>query len=461
MAETLKSQNTLDLEQKPLRALLLHYTIPSLVGTMVTALYNVVDRIFIGQGVGEFAIAGLTLTFPILIFLQAFGMLIGVGASARVSIALGRQDHDGAGRILGNAIVLTFITQILTIIPSLIFLEPLLKSFGGSERTIPYAVEYLQIVIPGNLFSTLCFSYNSIMRASGYPQKAMYTMLIGAVLNTVLDAIFIYGFDWGIAGAAWATVIAMIVSAGFVMWHFFDKKSIVRFERKNMKISLPTIMAISSIGLSPFFVQLLGSVVTILFNKGFIAFSKDAIEADLCIAAYGVINSYAMVAVMFILGVAQGMQPIVGYNYGAGLYDRVRRTFKICATINTSAAAFFSVFALIFPYLVSRIFTQSPVLLEVSAHAILYCLFGFTMVGFQITATQFLQSLGLAKESFILSISRQSFFLIPLLLTLPQFLGLNGVWLSSAFSDLLAGSLGLFMISRVMRKLMSKQTIEI
>ncbi len=461
MAETLKSQNTLDLEKKPLKELLLHYTIPSLVGTMVTAMYNVVDRIFIGQGVGEFAIAGLTLTFPILIFLQAFGMLIGVGASARVSIALGRQDHDGAGRILGNAIVLTFITQILTIIPSLIFLEPLLKSFGGSERTIPYAVEYLQIVIPGNLFSTLCFSYNSIMRASGYPRKAMYTMLIGAVLNTVLDALFIYGFGWGIAGAAWATVIAMIVSAGFVMWHFFDKKSIVRFERKNMKISLPTIMAIVSIGLSPFFVQLLGSVVTILFNKGFIAFSKDEIEADLCIAAYGVINSYAMVAVMFILGVAQGMQPIVGYNYGAGLYDRVRRTFKICATINTSAAAVFSVFALIFPVLVSRIFTQSPVLLEVSAHAILCCFFGFTMVGFQITATQFLQSLGLAKESFILSISRQSFFLIPLILVLPKFLGLDGVWFASSFSDLLAGSLGLYMISRVMRKLNSEQTIKI
>ncbi len=460
MTQEIGSQNTLDLERKPLRSLLLHYTIPALVGTMVTAMYNVVDRIFIGQGVGEFAIAGLTLTFPILIFLQAFGMLIGVGASSRVSIALGRQDKAEAGRILGNAIVLTFITQILTIIPTLIYMEELLYAFGGSERTIPYAVEYLQIVVPANIFTTLCYSYNSIMRASGYPQKAMYTMLIGAVINTILDAVFIFTFDWGIAGAAWATDIAMFVSSAFVMWHFFDKRSTLHFERKNMKISLASIISIVSIGLSPFFVQLLGSVVTILFNKSFIAVSNNAIEADLCIAAYGVINSYAMIAVMFILGIAQGMQPIVGYNYGAGLHERVRRTFKVCATVNTGAAGLFSVFALLFPELVSRIFTQSPALLEVSTHAILYCFFGFTMVGFQITATQFLQSLGLAKESFILSISRQSFFLIPLLLFLPKFLGLDGVWLTSSFSDLLAGVLGLYMISRVMRKLNSKQIIQ-
>ncbi len=432
---------------------MLHYTIPALVGTLVIALYNVVDRIFIGQGVGEFAIAGLTLTFPIMIFLQAFGMLIGVGASSRVSIALGRKNYDAAGRILGNAIVLTFVTQVLTIIPALIFLEPLLKWVGGSERTIPFAVEYLKIVIPGNIFSTLCFSYNSIMRASGYPIKAMLTMLLGAVLNTLLDWLFIYGFGWGIAGAAWATVIAMLVSAVFVMWHFFDKKSVVRFEKKNMKVSLPTIMAIVSIGLSPFCVQLLGSAVTILFNWRFLKFSATEVQADLCIGAYGVINSYAMVAVMFILGVAQGMQPIVGYNYGAGLYERVKRSFKVCATVNTVAAFGFSVFALVCPYLVSRAFTQDAPLIDVSIHAITLCLCGFTMVGFQITATQFLQSIGLAGESVILSVSRQLFFLIPLLIILPNFMGLDGIWISSSISDALAGILGLIMISKVMHRL--------
>ncbi len=454
MKQVEKSQNTLDLEQKPLRSLLLHYTIPSLVGTMVVAMYNVVDRIFIGQGVGEFAIAGLTLTFPILIFLQAFGMLIGVGASSRVSIALGQKDSDGAEKILGNAIFLTLISQVLTIIPTLIFLEPLLRMFGGSERTIPFAVEYLQIVVPGHLFSTLCFSYNSIMRASGYPKKAMYTMLIGAVINTVLDAVFVYVFDWGIAGVAWATVIAMIVSAAFVMWHFFKKSSSVHFERKNMVFSLPTILSIVSIGLSPFAVQLLGSLVTILFNRSFISVSENSVQADLCIAAYGVINSYAMIAVMFILGVAQGMQPIVGYNFGAGLYERVRRTFKVCAWVNTGAAFLFSVFALLFPYFVVRIFTNSPTLIDVSTHAVVCCLFGFTFVGYQITATQFLQSLGLAKDSFILSISRQSFFLIPLILILPQMFGLDAVWYSSAYSDILAGLLGIFMINRVMNRVL-------
>ena len=205
------------LSQERIPKLLIHYGVPAVVGTMVNALYSVVDRIFIGQGVSEFAITGLALTFPILLFIQAFGMLIGVGASSRVSIHLGEGKHDEAENILSNALLLTIVTQVLVLVPAMIWLEEILRALGANDRTLPFAYDYLKIMIPGNIFSTLCFSFNAIMRASGYPYKAMITMLIGAGLNTLLDALFIYGFDWGIEGAAWATVIAMAVSAAFVM----------------------------------------------------------------------------------------------------------------------------------------------------------------------------------------------------------------------------------------------------
>lgn len=450
-------ERTRRLSEQPLRRLLMHYAVPATVGTMVTALYNVVDRIFIGQGVGEHAIAGLALTFPITIFLQAFGMLIGAGASARVSILLGRQDREGAERILGQAIVLTFITQLMTIIPSMIWMRELLEAFGGSERTIPYAVDYLRIIVPGNILMTLCFSYNAVMRASGYPTKAMYTMLIGAVLNTLLDALFIYGFGWGITGAAWATVIAMAVSAAFVLRHFFLKDSVIRFRRRYIGLSWAPMWAIASIGLSPFAVQLLGSLVSVLFNRSFAIYSPSSHEADLAIGAYGIISSYAMVGVMLMLGISQGMQPIVGYNYGAGLYDRVRRTFLMCASINTLVALVIALSALLLsPFIVSA-FTQSETLMLVASDALSKCLVGFAFVGFQITATQFLQSLGVVQRSFVLSISRQTFFFIPLLLVMPPRLGVDGVWYAAAISDTCSGLLGMLLIGWQMRRMMHQE----
>ena len=426
--------------------LLIHYGVPAIVGTMVNALYSVVDRIFIGQGVSEFAITGLALTFPILIFVQAFGMLIGVGASSRVSILLGENKHDQAERILSNALLLTLVTQVLTLVPVMIWLDDILRALGANDRTLPFAYDYLKIMIPGNIFSTLCFSFNAIMRASGYPYKAMVTMLIGAGLNTVLDAIFIYVFDWGIEGAAWATVIAMAVSSAFVMQHFLSSKSEVQFRRRNMRLSSEQILAILSIGMSPFFLQLLSSGIAFLINSTLARYAENSLMADRAVGAYGIINSAALVGFMFMLGIAQGMQPIVGYNYGARAMDRVRQAFKICSSTNFGIGAFVTIVAVVAPGLIASLFTSSPEMIEASAHALRLCLYGFAFVGFQVTATQFFQSIGFGGKALLLSLSRQILFLLPALFLFPLLWGSTGVWLAMPFSDIAAGVLGMILM---------------
>ena len=435
------------LSQERIPKLLIHYGVPAVVGTMVNALYSVVDRIFIGQGVSEFAITGLALTFPILLFIQAFGMLIGVGASSRVSIHLGEGKHDEAENILSNALLLTIVTQVLVLVPAMIWLEEILRALGANDRTLPFAYDYLKIMIPGNIFSTLCFSFNAIMRASGYPYKAMITMLIGAGLNTVLDALFIYGFGWGIEGAAWATVIAMAVSAAFVMQHFLDKKSEVQFHKRNMRFSMEQIMAILSIGMAPFFLQLLSSGIAFLINSTLAEYAGSPLMADRAVGAYGIINSIALVGFMFMLGIAQGMQPIVGYNYGARAMRRVRQTFNICAAVKLSIGLLVTVIALSAPRLLASMFTSSPEMIEASADALRCCIYGFAFVGFQVTATQFFQSIGFGGKAMLLSLSRQTLFLIPALFGFPLLWGSKGVWVALPFSDICAGVLGIILMA--------------
>lgn len=455
-----QDERTYKLASESIPKLLIHYTLPAIVGTMVNALYNVVDRIFIGQGVGTDAITGLAITFPILIFMQAFGMLIGAGASARVSILLGEGNNDRAERILGNAILLTFVTQAMTIIPAMIFMEPLLKAFGASPAALPYAEAYLKILLPGNIFSTLAFGYSAIMRASGYPYKSMTTMLIGAITNTCLDALFIYGFGWGIAGAAWATVIAMATAALYVMRHFFDRNSLIRFRKKNLRFSWTQIMAIISIGIAPFSVQILGSVTAVIFNKTFISYSANLEEADLAIAAYAILNSFAMIGVMLMLGIAQGMQPIVGFNYGARNIKRVSETFRLGVLSNITIALVFLLLAVFVPRLIARLFTTDQELIDISATALRISLLGFVPVAFQVTATQFFQSLGMGMRAMLLSISRQILFLVPLLLTLPNFYGIKGVWLTMPISDTCSGVLGVIMITLQFRWFRKEQELE-
>ncbi|KGN68616.1 multidrug transporter MatE [Porphyromonas sp. COT-108 OH1349] len=427
------------LEHLPVGRLLRQFAVPAVVGTMVNSLYNVVDRMFIGNGVGSLAISGLAVTFPIIIFLQAMGMLIGSGASARVSILLGAKKRETAEELLGNAFLLTLLISLPATLLCLIYLDDLLLAFGASYQTLKYAREYLIIALPGNIFANIAFSYNAVMRAAGYPSKAMTTMLIGAISNIILDPIFIFVFNMGIAGAAWATVISMFISMCFVVTHFLSKSSNIQLRIKNFKLKKRHIIAILSIGMAPFSMQLTGSLITVILNKSLAQYG-----GDYAVGAYGILSSFAMLILMLCLGVSQGMQPIVGYNYGAELYHRVKEASWRSFGLNMSIGLVGGLLGVLAPSLIVRGFTSDPKLMDLTVYAVRVCTFHFAVVGFQITTTQYFQSIGRAKVSMLLSLTRQIIYLIPLLLLLPPILGLKGIWFSLPISDILAAMTAFF-----------------
>lgn len=461
MSETTPhGQGTLNLGTAPIGRLLWHYAIPSIVGMSVNVLYSVVDRIFIAQGVNSLALSGLAVTMPLMTFLQAFGVLIGAGAASRISILLGQKRRDDAEKLLGNAFILSIILSIITITACMVFGRPLLREFGASEASLPYAMEYMSIVVPGNIFANLTFSYNAVMRATGYPKKAMYTMLIGAVLNTILDPIFIFGFKWGISGAAWATVISMFVGMIWVLRHFMRKDSFLRIRPKFFKLHWEYIISIVGIGVSPFSIQLCFSLINTIKNRQLYAFGQQSAgsfySGDLAVASFGIVSSIAMLILMTIFGISQGTQPIIGYNYGAGNWDRVRKTYRISSIMNVIIGFVGAVIAYFFADALARIFTPDRQLVAVAAHAISIELLATWAVGMQITSVQFFQSLGSVWRSLILSLSRQVLFLIPLVLILPHYFGVDGVWIASPVADILSAILSLIFVIIFFRKMRDK-----
>jgi len=413
--------------------LLWEYSIPSIVGMVVMSLYNVVDRIFIGQGVGPLAISGLALTFPFMILLMAFGLLIGAGASSRISITLGEQDHAKAEKILGNALILTFLITGVASILTFIFMEDILRLFGGTDETVGYAEEYMRIIVPANILSALHFGFNSIMRATGFPKKAMSIMLVSAVINIVLDALFIFVFDWGIKGAAWATVIAYSVGCVWVLSHFFLPISPVRFKKENLRLDKEIVGSIVSIGMSPFSMQLASSLVVVLINTTLIKHGED-----LAIGAYGIVNSLTIMIIQIVSGLNKGAQPIIGYNYGARQHDRVFKTLKltiVAATIMTSTGFLLGMFL---SKLSVQLFTTDKELIDIASNALRIVILMFPVVGFQMIISNFFQSIGKAKIAIFLSLTRQLIFLVPSLLILPRIMGLNGAWASFPVADGLA-----------------------
>ena len=445
----------IELETKKISKLVWDYALPAIVGTMVNATYNIVDRVFIGQGVGALAISGLAVTFPVMNLVAALGMLVGAGASSRISINLGKRDPERAEKILGNSFLLTIVLNLIFITLLMIFLEPILMAFGASEETYPYARDYLQIILPGNIFVTMTYSFNSMMRASGYPQKAMYTMLIGAALNIILDPIFIFVFDMGIAGVAWSTVISRFIGMLFVMYHFTRKTTTLRLRKKNIRFEKDILIAIVSIGLSPFFMQVAASGVAVLMNT-----SLKNYGGDLAIGAYGILVSLIMLITMFVIGLNQGLQPIIGYNYGAEIYDRVKVAFYYGVKIATVVTTLGFVFGVFFPRVFARAFTSDPQLLDLAENAMRISIVAFPLVGFQVVISGYFQSIGQAKKSIILSLSRQIIFLIPSIIILPRMFGLDGVWAATPVSDFLASLLALTFFIRqrkILIQLISKQ----
>ncbi len=413
--------------------LLWMYSVPAIVGTMLSSLYNIIDRMYIGLGVGPMAISGLALTFPFMNFLSAFSMLVGAGAASRISIRLGEGDKNRAEQILGNALTLTFIISAVIIAFSLIFMDPILVMFGGSENTLKYAKEFMHIIVPGTILSALLFGFNSIMRASGYPKKAMITMIISAFINIALAPVFIFVFKMGIAGAAHATNIAFFVGMIWVMLHFFDKKTNIRFHRKYFKLDKQIVKSILNIGVSPFSMQIAASITIIIMNRALIEYG-----GDLAMGALGIQNAIATLVVMFIIGLNQGVQPIVGFNYGARKYDRMFLALKKTAFTATIVSTVGFILGMFFPHALASLFTTDEELKNIAARALRISVAVFPLIGSQIVITNFFQSIGMAKISMTLSLTRQVLFLIPCLVFLPPVFGLDGVWASMPVADSLS-----------------------
>lgn len=427
----LTSENKLATEK--IGKLLWTYTLPAIIGTVVMSLYNIVDRIFIGQGVGPLAISGLALTFPFMNMLLAFGMLIGAGSAARISITLGENDKQKAERILANAVTLTFLISGSVIILSLVFMDDLLTLFGGTEKTIKYAYDYMIVIVPGGIFTALYFGMNNILRSSGYPKSAMNNILLGAIINIILDPIFIFVFKWGIQGAAIATVISYFIGTVNVLFHFFQKTSNLRFHAANFKLQKDIVNSILSIGMSPFSMQMGATLVVIIINTTLLKYG-----GDLAIGAYGILNSLMMLVIMFIIGLNQGAQPIVGFNYGAGNYERMFKTLKYTVIIGTILSTTGFLLGTLLPDISVSLFTTDSELKQISANALRIAVMMFPIVGFQIVTANFFQSIGMAKISIFLGLTRQFIFLIPAIFILPLFWGLNGAWAAMPVSDGLA-----------------------
>ena len=446
-----QSQRLRDLEQMPVGKLLLRYSIPSVVGMVVMSLYNIVDRIFIGQVVGSDAIAGLAITFPLMNISAAFGVLIGGGAAARVSLMLGNGDASTARRILGNSLTLTLLLGLIYCSFFAIFIDDVLRVFGATARTLPYARDMMLYVLPGLLLTNLAFSFNNVMRAAGFPKKAMYTMFIGAITNVALDPIFIYALDWGIMGAALATDIAMTVSAVFVMWHFVKPHGEVYFQRGTYRLSWRIVSGIVAIGAAPCIVNVASCMINILINH-----SLNEFGGEDAIAASGVFVTATAFVVCVVLGICQGMQPIIGYNFGAGLLHRVRRCFWLATGVATVVCAAGWAAGIFFPEEIASAFIKDPELIAKTGGYLRIAMICFIVVGFQIVSTTFFQSIGQAGKSILLSLTRQVIFLIPLLLILPKEFNLAGIWASFPTSDFFATVVTAILIAVQLRK-MSRQ----
>lgn len=423
-----KSPHTLGHEK--VGKLLLEYSLPAIIAMTATSLYNIIDRIFIGQGVGALAISGLALTLPFMNLGIALGALIGVGAATLVSIRLGEKRGEEASLILGNTVVLNFIISTIYSIITLVFLDEILYLFGASSETLPYAREFMQIILTANVFTHLYMGLNSIMRASGYPVKSMLITLFTVGVNIVLAPVFIFLLKWGIRGAALATVIAQLSGLTVTVIHFMKKSSFLHFMKGHFTLNAGIIRAIFSIGMSPFVINVCACLIVIIMNLKLVTYG-----GDYAVGAYGIINSVLMCVVMIILGLTQGMQPIAGYNFGAQQLDRVRTVFRytvISATCISSAGFFISEFL---PGQIAFAFTNNSELIDLSVTGMRIVMIMFPFVGFQIVTSNLFQSIGKAKIAVILTLSRQVFFLIPSLLLLPYIFGLKGVWVAIPVAD--------------------------
>ena len=431
-----QSSSPMTLGTKPIGKLLVQYSVPAIIASVATSLYNIVDSIFIGRGVGAMAIAGLAITFPLMNLVIAFCTLIAVGGATISSIFLGQKNIARATDVVNNVLVLCLIHSVLFGGLTFIFLDDILFFFGATTETISYAREFMQIILLGTPISYIFIGLNNLMRATGYPKKAMISALLSVGANIILAPIFIFTLGWGIKGAALATICGQTVAFAWVLSHFISKKSFVHFRLDCKWFTASIIKRIYAIGLSPFLMNVCACVVVIFINKALLDYGAET--GNLCVGAYGILNRTTMFFVMVVFGVTQGMQPIVGFNYGAGQWDRVMRTLKIGIALGVAITTVGWIVTELLPNTVSSLFTTDKTLIDIARRGFRIYFICYPVVGCQIVIQNFFQSVGKPKISIFLSLTRQLIFLIPFLIIIPRYFGVDGVWASMSASDVIA-----------------------
>lgn len=451
----------LSLGTDSLSSLLWRYAMPAIIAQISASLYNIIDSIFVGQGVGPLAISGLALTMPIMNLSAAFGAMVGVGSSALTSIRLGQGNKRAAEKILGNVVLLNVVMGVVFMALGLYYLDDLLYLFGASDQSIVYAREFMRVILIGNVITHLYLGLNNQLRVTGYPRKAMNTMLLSVALNLVLCPLFIFVFKWGIAGSAWATVIAQTTALAWQLHHFSDKSNFLTFRRDSFRFNWDIVKGTLSIGMAPFMMQCCACVVVIFVNN-----KMQVYGGDLAIGAYGIVNRVAFLFTMVVMGLNHGMQPIVGYNYGAKNYDRVRRVLFMTIGWATAVTVVGFIICQLFPEYVVRLFAKedgsgdATELITLSTHGLRAILVAFPIVGFSIVVGNFFQYIGKAKRAILLSMTRQMLFILPLLVLLPPLWGQDGVWYAIPIADTLAAMLALVLLIYQLRKLRKSPSAE-
>lgn len=441
-------KETLALGTRPVGHLLMQYALPAMAAMTAASLYNIIDRVFIGQVVGPMAISGLAITFPFMNLGAAFGAAVGVGSSTSISVKLGQRDYQTAEQLLGNTVTLNLIIGIAFSVVSLLFLDPILRFFGASDHTLPYARAFMQIILLGNVVSHMYYGMNAVLRAVSKPREAMIATILSVGLNIIFDFVFIYWWRWGIRGAALGTVVAQSIALAWQMRFFADKRQLLHLKRGIYRLKGSLVKLILSIGVSPFLMNATACIIVIFMNNQLVRYG-----GDLSVGAYGVANALAMVFMMFVMGLNQGMQPIAGYNYGSQQFDRLRRVVDISIIAGVCIMTVGWLVAMFLPHAVARLFTSDPQLTRLSVKAIRINMLMFPLVGAQMVITTFFQCIGKVKLSIFLSLSRQLIILLPLLLLLPLFFGIDGVWYSLPSSDFLAAVIAAVTMMLFTRKL--------
>ncbi|HBR28069.1 MAG TPA: MATE family efflux transporter [Firmicutes bacterium] len=434
------------LEKEKIGRLMMKLAVPATVSMLVNALYNLVDTIFIGRGIGYLAIGGLTIVFPVQTLIMAASLMIGVGGSSVISRSLGAKDFERAQRVAGNSFVAISALGVFVCVLGLIFINPLLRIFGATAELFPYAKEYLQVILVGSLYFPFVISSNNIIRAEGKARVAMVSMLIGAVGNVILDYIFIFPFQMGVFGAALATILSQLASAIFVFLYFKRGHSTLQVQLRHLKPEREILREITTVGFASFARNSAGSLIIIIGNN-----LLGVYGGNMDISIYGIIQRFTKVLFLPLFGIVQGMQPIVGYNYGAKNLSRVKRTVRLSIISSMLFAVTSSGLAQLFPDQLIRLFSTEAVLIKEGVYALRLVILMVPIVAVQIVGAAFFQAIGKVIPAIILTLSREILLFIPFVLILPRFFGLFGIWVSFPVADFFAALITTILLIREMR----------